>query len=200
MGKPFSDDEKESIKSSLVSKGLELFRNQGLKEVSIRTLTQAAGIAQGGFYTFFKDKEDFILYLIELRVSQKLDERRNNLSSSLTDPFLYLSDFFYKEGMHLKDNKAFNTMISDSMSFYFSCLSRHGGSILGCYKKFFDTLETYWNAHGISINLNIDGLIALLHSSLILFMNASLIDDAFFKQIFRTTIDANLKNYVSMEM
>ena len=119
MGKAFTEDERASVQENLRRTGLRLFAEKGMKGVSIRDLTTAAGIAQGGFYTFYKDKEDFLADLIELRVKEKLELRKSQNSESLSDPVGFLAGIFYSEGMHLKENKAFDNIISGSLAFFY---------------------------------------------------------------------------------
>jgi AcrR family transcriptional regulator len=199
VGKAYTEQEKEKIKNSLVQEGIRLFRERGLKSVSIRTLTQTVGISQGGFYTFFEDKEDFITYLIELRVSQKLELRKEHLEDSLKDPVKYISDLIYDEGMHLKENKGFNNMISDSLKYYlFEIMprQRNNGSQ---YRNFFNTMVEYWKEHNIMVSIDIDGLYAVMNAAMLLFMNADLVDQNYFATIYRNFVDANVKDYIRVQ-
>ena len=61
MGKAFTDKERADVQGNLRRIGLKLFAEKGIKGVSIRDLTSEADIAQGGFYSFYKDKEDFLI-------------------------------------------------------------------------------------------------------------------------------------------
>lgn len=58
MAKAFTEEEKKEIREKLLEAGLRLFKEKGLKKVSVRELTEAVSIAQGGFYTFFESKEE----------------------------------------------------------------------------------------------------------------------------------------------
>ena len=64
MGKAFSEEERIQVQQKLRKIGLRLFADKGIKGVSIREVTKAAEIAQGGFYTFYKDKTDFLIDLM----------------------------------------------------------------------------------------------------------------------------------------
>ena len=61
MAKAFTETEREQIRRQLQDEGLKLFREKGLKKVSVQQLTQAVGIAQGGFYSFYDSKEALFL-------------------------------------------------------------------------------------------------------------------------------------------
>ena len=53
MGKAYSEEEKKEIKGKLRQVGLQLFREKGIRKVSVREMAAQVGIAQGGFYTFY---------------------------------------------------------------------------------------------------------------------------------------------------
>jgi AcrR family transcriptional regulator len=65
MGRPFNEEEKENIKNNLLEKGRYLFAKKGLKNTTVEELTQAAGIAQGSFYTFYGSKEELYFEILE---------------------------------------------------------------------------------------------------------------------------------------
>ncbi|HCM91617.1 MAG TPA: TetR/AcrR family transcriptional regulator, partial [Lachnospiraceae bacterium] len=60
MGKAFTQEEREELQEKLRRTGLKLLAENGIRNISIRQLTKEVGIAQGGFYTFYKDKDDFV--------------------------------------------------------------------------------------------------------------------------------------------
>ncbi len=72
MGKAFSEEERNQKKIALMEAALELFHESGTKSLSIRELTKRAGISQGGFYTFWEDKDALVLDVLKYRAAQKL--------------------------------------------------------------------------------------------------------------------------------
>ena len=92
MGKAFSEDEREAIRIKLLESAMDLFHENGKKSLSIRELTRRAGISQGGFYTFWEDKDALILDLIRYRVSQKLEAIVPHFAESLDSPREFLAD------------------------------------------------------------------------------------------------------------
>ncbi len=185
MGKAFTDDERADLQEKLRRTGLRLFSEKGIKGVSIRELTSAAGIAQGGFYTFYKDKDDFLADLIGLRTCEKLALMRDRYSESLNDPIRFVSGIFYSEGMHLKENKVFDNTISGTLSFFCenkADIHKRLGSI---YENFLNELAEYWRDHGYTVSIDTDGFLNLIIAVGIMFSNASLLDDKYFNDIFR---------------
>lgn len=185
MGKAFTEDERASVQEKLRRTGLDLFARKGIKGVSIRDLTSTAGIAQGGFYTFYKDKDDFLADLIELRVSEKLEAMRDGYRESIDDPVGFLSGMLYSEGMHLKENKAFDNMISGTLSFFNENKTDIHERVSQLYRNYLEELAAYWNDNGYAVSMDVDGFLNLILAVGIMFSNASLLDDAYFKNIFR---------------
>ena len=70
MPKTFKEKEKKIIRNTLIKEGKECFSRYGLRKTSINQLTQAAGIAQGTFYSFFGSKEELYFEILELEESK----------------------------------------------------------------------------------------------------------------------------------
>ena len=51
----------EQTRSTIVSHAQRLFRERGFEAVTIEEITDAAGVARGSFYTYFKNKSDIIV-------------------------------------------------------------------------------------------------------------------------------------------
>lgn len=198
MGKAFTDDERARVQEKLRRTGLKLFAEKGIRGVSIRDLTSAAGIAQGGFYSFYKDKEDFLADLIELRVREKLSALRNRRAESLADPAGFISGIFYSEGMHLKENKAFDNMISGSLSFFYENRADLHQRVSGVYRKFLIELEEYWKKSGYQVFMDTEGFLNLIRAVGILFSNASLLDDRYFAEIYRCFCEAETDRFLKV--
>ncbi len=65
MPKPFSDQEKETIRRQLYEKGQQLFALYGLKKTSVDDLVQAVDISKGAFYLFYGSKEELLFDILE---------------------------------------------------------------------------------------------------------------------------------------
>ena len=76
MSKAFSEDEKLNIKQKMMEVAIEIFHESGTKGLSIKELTKRAGIAQGSFYNFWKDKDALIMDVMQYRLSQKLEKAK----------------------------------------------------------------------------------------------------------------------------
>ena len=199
MGKAFTDGERAAAREKLRRSGLKLFADKGVKGVSIRDLTAAAGIAQGGFYTFYKDKDDFLADLIALRVKEKLAALSGRNSESLSDPVGFISGIFYSEGMHLKENKAFDNIISGSLSFLYENRADIHQRVGRAYADYLNELAEFWKRNGYKASVDTEGLLNLIRAAGILFSNAALLDDHYFAVIFRRFCEAETDMFLKVE-
>ena len=65
MPKAFSDAEKSIIDNKLIEAGRDLFSKFGLKKTGIKDITEAVGISQGSFYSFYNSKEELYFTILE---------------------------------------------------------------------------------------------------------------------------------------
>ena len=185
MGKAFSEEERARVQEKLRRIGLELLRQNGIKNVSIRELTSAAGIAQGGFYTFYKDKDDFVMDLMCLRVREKTDLAYQNRRKIKASPRDFLVDLFYQSGMHLRQNKAFQNGESDTLAFWRKEAQQGNRQIEETYAGFLRRMTAYWEKNGWKIEYDEKGLLNAGTAAGILFSNAELFEENYFEKIYR---------------
>ncbi|MBQ8093067.1 MAG: TetR/AcrR family transcriptional regulator [Clostridia bacterium] len=199
MGKAFTESERAAVLVKLRRTGLRLFAEKGIRGVSIRDLTAAAGIAQGGFYTFYADKDDFLADLFELRIREKLDELRKESRASQVDPPVFLTELFYREGMHLRGNRVFDNLESGTLAFYFDqgdSLHKRAASL---YRAFLEELAELWRAGGYTVQMDMDGLINLIRSAGILITNARMLDESYFNRIYRLHCENGVRAFLKTE-
>ena len=56
----FTDEEKENLREKMLEAGFPLLKHYGMTHTSVAKITQAAGIAVGTFYSFWKNKEAYM--------------------------------------------------------------------------------------------------------------------------------------------
>ena len=186
MGKAFTEDERILVQEKLRRTGLKLFRENGIKGVSIRQLTAAAGIAQGGFYTFYKDKFDFLLDIIEFRINEKLADMKAHWDASLKDPLGYLAEQMYEEGMRLTNNKAFDNAISGTLDIYQNVDKETTGRIRNLYQKYYEELFAFWGKNGYKVKADLEGLLWAVRMESFMITNASYMDKDYMKKILKS--------------
>ncbi len=196
MGKAYSEKERDEIQKQLRKVGLRMFAEKGIKKMSVQELTQEVGIAQGGFYTFYDSKEAFLFDLMRIRVDEKLSIRYENRGDTLSDPICYIVKWVFDEGMHLKENKAFNNSISDSINFFTNCGIKGRMQIGNGYMNYFRKLAEYWNENGFQTELDYDGLLNTITAAGILFSNADMIGEPYFAQIYFTFCDSSVRRFL----
>lgn len=195
MGKAFTENEKIEVLEKLRRTGLRLLAEEGIRRVSIRELTKEAGIAQGGFYTFYKDKDDFIIDLMCLRVKEKTDIMYQEREKTLEDPKDFIVQVFYKEGIHLKKNMAFKNSESDTISFWQNS-SRNGNHMIGeTYLAFLKNMISYWEENGYRIECDAEGLLNAGAAAGLLFSNAGMLDEKYFSEIYKVFCEAEVNRF-----
>lgn len=199
MGKAYSEEEKIEIKAKLREVGLQLFREKGIKKVSVRELTTQVGIAQGGFYTFYESKEDFMLDLLNLRIEEKLLILEQGFSAALKDPVFFVTEILYESGMHLKENKAFNNVVSDSLKFFIDGRENDKQQVLQKYGEFMEKLAGYLTKHGFIVEMDLEGLLSVVSAATILFSNADMLKESYFEKIYRVFVDSQISQFFKVE-
>lgn len=199
MGKAYSEEEKIEIKAKLREVGLKLFREKGIKKVSVRELTTQVGIAQGGFYTFYESKEAFMLDLLNLRIEEKLLILEQKFSAALKDPVFFVTEILYESGMHLKENKAFNNVVSDSLKFFIDGRENDKQQILQKYGAFMEKLAGYLTKHGFIVEMDLEGLLSVVSAATILFSNADMLKESYFEKIYRVFAESQISQFFKVE-
>lgn len=196
MGKAFTREEREELQERLRRTGLKLLAENGIKNISIRQLTKEVGIAQGGFYTFYKDKDDFVEDLFLLRIREKTDLMYEGRRKTLDDPRGFLIDLLYKEGMHLKQNKAFINSESDTINFFGNNKSDRSFKL---YKTFLERMISYWEENGYRIVCDAEKIMSIARAAGMLFTNSELIGEEHFAEIYRVFCEAETDRFFKCE-
>lgn len=199
MGRAFTEDERAAVKEKLRRNGLKLLARDGIKGISIRELTKLSGIAQGGFYTFYKDKYDFVVDLVTLRVIEKTKIMYDNREKTKADPQKFIVELLYNEGMHLKNNKAFDNTVSDTLSLWNVTDRSDIDRIYRIYRSFLQDMISYWEQEGYRITCDIEGILQSGRAAGFLFMNASLMNNDYFPEIYMTFCEAEVNRFFKAE-
>ncbi|MCR5687966.1 MAG: TetR/AcrR family transcriptional regulator [Lachnospiraceae bacterium] len=197
MGKAFTDEERKEAQERLRRTGLRLFREKGIKGVSIRELTSAASISQGGFYTFYKNKYDFLIDITEFRIREKLAVMAKEAEGSSDDPVAYLAEQMYTEGMRLTENLAFDDEKSGTLSFYFSLRAETADRIRKHYMDYLQNLFELWRKRGYKVEADAEGLLAAVRTEGVLIANASRLDGTYLPQILKVFCESTVDAFVS---
>ena len=199
MGRAFTKEERDEVQEKLRRTGLKLLAKDGIRNISIRELTKEVGIAQGGFYNFYKDKEEFVLDLFLLRIREKTQIILSEKEKTVDDPRMFIINLLFQNGMHLKENKAFDNAKSGTIEFFMRYRNSSSDPSRLIYKDLLIEMIEYWELNGWEINCDIDAILDVGTMSGILFSNAGMIDDANFEKIFKTFCEAEVDRFFRSE-
>ena len=198
MAKAFSEEEKEQIKIRIMETALDLFHDKGTKSLSIQELTKRVGIAQGSFYSFWKDKDALVLDVMHFRAQQKLDLLEQRFPESLSDPVGFLSEIIYVNSMDLMHKAQNQPVYSQS----FAILSRADldteNRVGAVYRSFLNKLASYWKEHHAVEDVDIEGLINVFTGSFVLFSNSVQFDPEYFDLLLKGFIEDNARKFITL--
>ena len=60
----FTDEQRDELRNAMLEAGFPLIKEYGVTHTTISKITNAAGIAKGTFYHFWKNKEEYLVTLI----------------------------------------------------------------------------------------------------------------------------------------
>ena len=177
---------------------LDLFHDKGTKSLSIQELTKRVGIAQGSFYSFWKDKDALVLDVMHFRAQQKLDLLEQRFPDSLPDPVGFLTEIIYVNSMDLMHKGQNQPVYSQS----FAILSRVNVDTENrfgvVYQYFLEKLASYWKEHGAVRNVDVRGLVNVFAGSFVLFSNSVQFDPEYFDQILKAFIEDNVRRFITL--
>ena len=198
MPKAFSEEEKEQIKNQILETAVELFHDKGTKSINIQELTRRAGIAQGSFYSFWKDKDALIMDVMLYRSRQKLDIAEKEFEASLHDPIGFLSESIYRYSMDLLNKCREQPVYSQSFAILSRSNSLSENRVGAIYKEFLSKLAAYWVEHRAVQSIDVQGLINVITACPVLLSNAGQFDPEYFDEIFKSFLQSTIRNYITL--
>ena len=198
MSKAFSEDEKLNIKHKMMEVAIEIFHESGTKGLSIKELTKRAGIAQGSFYNFWKDKDALIMDVMQYRMSQKLEIAKQSFDESLENPVKFLVDIIYEHSIDLKEKYKKKPIYAQALNM----LSKKNGNRVyeanSLYTDFINKLAEYWKERNAVKDVDEKGLINAFTGSFLLFSNYYKFEEEYFNDILKAFISAVVKKYIEL--
>lgn len=198
MPKAFSEEEKEQIKNQILETAVELFHDKGTKSINIQELTRRAGIAQGSFYSFWKDKDALVMDVMLYRSRQKLDIAEKEFEASLHDPIGFLSESIYRYSMDLLNKCREQPVYSQSFAILSRSNSLSENRVGAIYKEFLSKLAAYWVEHRAVQSMDVQGLINVITACPVLLSNAGQFDPEYFDEIFKSFLQSTIRNYITL--
>ena len=139
----YSEEERENIRNTLLTKGLELMARQGVQHTTVEQIYQAAGISRTFFYTFFPTKEDLIveaLYLQQPKILAYARALMDNPALSWREgvrQFLHTCCYGEQNGIAVltveEQQMLFRRLSAESYQLFREKQARLFGGILECF-------------------------------------------------------------------
>lgn len=191
MGKAFSEEEKQAIRNRLIEAGVSMFHDNSIKTINIRELTLRAGISQGEFYSFYKDKDEFVLDIMRYRLSQRIENAERVFSQSENDPAGFMSKVMIDFLIYMMPktySKMFNMSVKQS--------EKPGVRNITLFREFLEKLGDYWKEQNVPVEMDIEGMCGVMSGAFVLLVHCGMIDEAYFEEIFEAFIDTGVKKYL----
>jgi hypothetical protein len=198
MSKAFSEDEKLNIKHKMMEVAIEIFHESGTKGLSIKELTKRAGIAQGSFYNFWKDKDALIMDVMQYRLSQKLEIAKQSFDESLENPVKFLVDIIYEHSIDLKEKYKKKPIYAQALNMLSKKTENRVYEANSLYTDFINKLAEYWKEQNAVKDVDEKGLINAFTGSFLLFSNYYKFEEEYFNDILKVFISAVVKRYIEL--
>ena len=198
MSKAFSEDEKLNIKQKMMEVAIEIFHESGTKGLSIKELTKRAGIAQGSFYNFWKDKDALIMDVMQYRLSQKLEIAKQSFDESLENPVKFLVDIIYEHSIDLKEKYKKKPIYAQALNMLSKKNENRVYEANSLYTDFINKLAEYWKEQNAVKDVDEKGLINAFTGSFLLFSNYYKFEEKYFNDILKAFISAVVKKYIEL--
>ncbi|MCM1047093.1 MAG: TetR/AcrR family transcriptional regulator [Clostridiales bacterium] len=196
MGKAFSDEEKQAIREKLLETGTEMFHDNSVKAINIRDLTARAGISQGGFYTFYKDKDEFVLDVMRYRAEQKIADAESLFLQPTDDPAGFMGKVLFDYLIDMKHKTDTRETYSEVFKMLVKQQEKLGARGITLFRGFMERIAAYWRKQNVPVEVDIEGMCGVMAGAFILFFHSGMIDGAYFDEIFRAYLDAGAKKYI----
>ena len=198
MSKAFSEYEKLNIKQKIMEAAIEIFHESGTKGLSIKELTKRAGIAQGSFYNFWKDKDALIMDVMQYRLAQKLEIAKQSFDESLENPVKFLVDIIYEHSIDLKEKYKKKPIYAQALNMLSKKTENRVYEANSLYTDFINKLAEYWKEQNAVKDVDEKGLINAFTGSFLLFSNYYKFEEEYFNDILKVFISAVVKRYIEL--
>lgn len=199
MGRAYTEEERSAIRIRLLEAGLDMFHDQGVRRLSIRELTRRAGIAQGGFYSFFPNKEALVIELIHYRTQQKLALCEKEFDQSLADPAAFVGRAIFAMPLGLKKRAEQKQMYADILHLFLTEDGPNQEKLYAALRATLEKLAAYWQAQGVPVTMDVRGVLNVVKSTLILYANIERLDQDYAQELLKTYIEAACRRYITQK-
>lgn len=139
----YSEEERDRIRSALITTALYLMAHQGIQHTTVEQIYRSVGISRTFFYTFFPSKEDLIVETLYLQQPRILAYAKSLMADSALSwreavrQFLYACCYGEQHGIAVltieEQQKIFCRLSPESYQVFRQKQFRLFGSLLECF-------------------------------------------------------------------
>jgi len=171
------EDKKALKKDSLLSSAYSLFIRKGINDTRVSDITEAAGVAKGTFYLYFKDKWDIhekvIIEKAHLLFDEAMIDTKNKNLDNFPDKLINVIDYIINS---LKNNKDLIKLINKNLS-----LGLYGNNVIKSLSNEYGDIRETFETELMKYNKKIK------NPSVILFMIIELVSSTCYNAILNET-------------
>ncbi|MGL5694536.1 MAG: TetR/AcrR family transcriptional regulator [Peptostreptococcaceae bacterium] len=71
MSPKISNDRKEQQKNKIINGAIEVFRQKGYEQTTMKDIRESAGVSAGSLYMYFSNKEEIFINILEQRIHKQ---------------------------------------------------------------------------------------------------------------------------------
>ncbi|WMJ86936.1 TetR/AcrR family transcriptional regulator [Anaerocolumna sp. MB42-C2] len=197
MGKAFTEEEKIIIKEKIKTECYHLFLEKGIKKTNIEDITIRVGIAKGGFYSFYKNKEEVLYDLIDDDMEQQIMNALSHLDESHKNPKETLYEIIRHHCKHMRDRKAIWMKEPDIMEILSRKSIKDNLYTAERNREVLQKYREFWLQQGSIKSMDLEKLLCLFYMSEVIYINREYVNseefDIVFEQIIKQMIDKYIK-------
>ncbi|MCM1417060.1 MAG: TetR/AcrR family transcriptional regulator, partial [bacterium] len=174
----------------------EMFHDNSVKAVNIRELTARAGISQGGFYSFYRDKDEFVLDVMRYRSAQKIADAEKLFLQPTDDPAGLMSEVLFTYLIDMKHKTDTRAAYSEVFSMLVKQQEKIGARSISLFRGFMERIAAVWKEQGVPVEVDLEGMCGVMAGAFLLFVHNEMIDRTCFDEIFKAFLEAGTQKYI----
>ncbi|NMM61903.1 TetR/AcrR family transcriptional regulator [Clostridium sp. P21] len=197
MGRAYTLEEKKKIRENLKKIAKAMFKGKGVKKARIEEITKAVGISLGGFYTFYKNKEDLFLDIIndiEKEMFNKLIQEAKTTEDSIEEYFRKVAYIMCEK---INKNKMFMNKDSDVLKVINNSSVEDKKRALAEDLFVIEKIKSIWLERGCNIDAPAEKLLGVFRCITTIRSNAEMIGENVIDELTSHIIDKFVEVYIN---
>lgn len=197
MGRAYTLEEKKQIKENLKKIAKEIFKEKGVKKARIEEITKAVGISLGGFYTFYKNKEELFLDIIndiEKEMFKKVIQEAKTTEDSIEEYFRKVTYIMCEK---MNKNKIFIDRDSDVLKIINNSSEEDKKRALEDDLFVIERIKSIWRERGCNIDAPAEKLLGVFRCITTIRSNADMIGENVIDELTLHIIDKFVEVYIT---